>query len=299
MAEPSAKKARSEFFPSISKIQFEGPQSINPLAFKYYQPDEVIMGKKMRHHFQHHQNFADKIDIRISPANVLQLLSCCKMHAMAHASHGAGNLKWNEVMEFDWSIRGKMLRIIWFDWWILVSVVIFFFACVAGIGADLRWVGGTPSTARWELILLATWRPTWDRGMWMLRWTLFSHEWMWPLNSSQRNSEQRSTQTKQFTKQFTKQTPKPLNHIEPGTNRCFFIVRLWVNTRYLGIRAHCYWTSRTHLGIDASFFVIHTCIPEPSVFRRLIAWHVSLAYSSHQTVKKWFWTVCAWLIFSL
>lgn len=48
MAEPSAKKARSEFFPSISKIQFEGPQSINPLAFKYYQPDEVIMGKKMR-----------------------------------------------------------------------------------------------------------------------------------------------------------------------------------------------------------------------------------------------------------
>ena len=46
--EPSAKKARSEFFPSISKIQFEGPQSINPLAFKYYQPDEVIMGKKMR-----------------------------------------------------------------------------------------------------------------------------------------------------------------------------------------------------------------------------------------------------------
>ena len=43
-----AKRARTEHFPSISKIQFEGPQSINPLAFKYYQPDEVIMGKKMR-----------------------------------------------------------------------------------------------------------------------------------------------------------------------------------------------------------------------------------------------------------
>ena len=43
-----AKKAKTEFFPSISKIQFEGPQSVNPLAFKYYQPDEVVMGKKMR-----------------------------------------------------------------------------------------------------------------------------------------------------------------------------------------------------------------------------------------------------------
>ena len=46
--EQPAKRAKTEFFPTISKICFEGPQSTNPLAFKYYQPDELILGKKMR-----------------------------------------------------------------------------------------------------------------------------------------------------------------------------------------------------------------------------------------------------------
>ena len=38
----------AEFFPNISKIPFEGVKSANPLAFKYYDPDEVVMGKTMR-----------------------------------------------------------------------------------------------------------------------------------------------------------------------------------------------------------------------------------------------------------
>ena len=37
-----------EFFKNIGKIPFEGKDSTNPLAFKYYNPDEVIDGKKMR-----------------------------------------------------------------------------------------------------------------------------------------------------------------------------------------------------------------------------------------------------------
>ena len=37
-----------EFFKNISKIPYEGKDSTNPLAFKYYNPDEVIDGKKMR-----------------------------------------------------------------------------------------------------------------------------------------------------------------------------------------------------------------------------------------------------------
>lgn len=49
MPESPAKKAKTgEFFPGIAKIKYEGPDSVNPLAFKYYQPDEVVMGKKMR-----------------------------------------------------------------------------------------------------------------------------------------------------------------------------------------------------------------------------------------------------------
>ncbi len=35
-------------FPDVNKIEFEGPQSKNPLAFKHYNSDELIDGKKMR-----------------------------------------------------------------------------------------------------------------------------------------------------------------------------------------------------------------------------------------------------------
>ena len=38
----------AEFFKDIPKIKFEGTNSTNPLAFKYYNPDEVVMGKTMR-----------------------------------------------------------------------------------------------------------------------------------------------------------------------------------------------------------------------------------------------------------
>ena len=37
-----------EFFSNIGKIAYEGKNSTNPLAFKYYNPDEVINGKTMR-----------------------------------------------------------------------------------------------------------------------------------------------------------------------------------------------------------------------------------------------------------
>lgn len=36
----------------IGKIQFEGKQSKNPLAFKYYNPSEVIGGKRMKDHLR-------------------------------------------------------------------------------------------------------------------------------------------------------------------------------------------------------------------------------------------------------
>jgi xylose isomerase len=37
-----------EFFPTVKKIQYEGPESTNPLAFKHYKADEIIMGKPMK-----------------------------------------------------------------------------------------------------------------------------------------------------------------------------------------------------------------------------------------------------------
>jgi xylose isomerase len=37
----------SEYFPDVSKIEYEGPDSKNPLAFKHYNPDEQIEGQRM------------------------------------------------------------------------------------------------------------------------------------------------------------------------------------------------------------------------------------------------------------
>jgi len=41
-----------EFFPGIKQVQYEGPSSDNPLAFKFYDPERVVRGKKMRDHFR-------------------------------------------------------------------------------------------------------------------------------------------------------------------------------------------------------------------------------------------------------
>ena len=38
----------SEFFTGIGKIPFEGKNSTNPMAFKYYNPDQIVGGKTMR-----------------------------------------------------------------------------------------------------------------------------------------------------------------------------------------------------------------------------------------------------------
>lgn len=40
------------FFGDISSIPFEGPESKNPLAFRHYDPNEVVMGKRMEDHLR-------------------------------------------------------------------------------------------------------------------------------------------------------------------------------------------------------------------------------------------------------
>jgi xylose isomerase len=40
--------AVKEYFPRIGKIPFEGTKSKNPMAFHYYEPERVVMGKKMK-----------------------------------------------------------------------------------------------------------------------------------------------------------------------------------------------------------------------------------------------------------
>ncbi len=42
----------SDFFKGIDKVKYEGPESTNPLAFRYYNPDEVVLGKPLKDHLR-------------------------------------------------------------------------------------------------------------------------------------------------------------------------------------------------------------------------------------------------------
>ncbi len=41
-----------EYFKGIDIIKYEGKESDNPLAFKYYNPEQIVAGKTMREHFK-------------------------------------------------------------------------------------------------------------------------------------------------------------------------------------------------------------------------------------------------------
>ena len=43
---------KKEYFKGIGAIKFEGKDSKNPLAYKYYNPNQVVAGKTMREHFK-------------------------------------------------------------------------------------------------------------------------------------------------------------------------------------------------------------------------------------------------------
>ena len=41
---------KREYFKGIKKIQFEGADSKNPLAYRYYDPEKIVAGKAMKEH---------------------------------------------------------------------------------------------------------------------------------------------------------------------------------------------------------------------------------------------------------
>jgi xylose isomerase len=45
-------KGNKEAYPGIGKIEYEGKNSKNPLSFRWYNPDEVVNGKKMKDHLR-------------------------------------------------------------------------------------------------------------------------------------------------------------------------------------------------------------------------------------------------------
>lgn len=48
MSASKKQKQAKEFFPGQAAIQYKGPDSLDPMAFKYYNAEEVVAGKKMK-----------------------------------------------------------------------------------------------------------------------------------------------------------------------------------------------------------------------------------------------------------
>ena len=42
----------STYFSDIPAIAYEGPQSTNPLAFRWYDKDRLVMGQRMEDHLR-------------------------------------------------------------------------------------------------------------------------------------------------------------------------------------------------------------------------------------------------------
>lgn len=40
----------SDFFGDIKPVIYEGPESSNPLAYRYYDPKRIVLGKTMEEH---------------------------------------------------------------------------------------------------------------------------------------------------------------------------------------------------------------------------------------------------------
>lgn len=39
------------YFDQLDRVRYEGSKSSNPLAFRHYNPDELVLGKRMEEHF--------------------------------------------------------------------------------------------------------------------------------------------------------------------------------------------------------------------------------------------------------
>ncbi len=81
-----------EYFPGVGKIPFEGPESDNPLAFKYYDENRVVAGKTLKEHFR---------------------FAVCYWHTFCNAGHdpfgpGPFHFPWSESSDAMTRARAKM-----------------------------------------------------------------------------------------------------------------------------------------------------------------------------------------------
>ncbi|WP_111642560.1 xylose isomerase [Marinimicrobium alkaliphilum] len=81
-----------EYFPGVDKIQYEGPESDNPFAFKWYDENKVVAGKTLKEHFK---------------------FAVCYWHTFCGAGHdpfgpGPFHFPWSEGKDADTRSRMKL-----------------------------------------------------------------------------------------------------------------------------------------------------------------------------------------------
>ena len=52
MSKPGVILGKREFFPNVSRVEYEGRKSKNPFAYRYYNPDKKVRGKTLREHLR-------------------------------------------------------------------------------------------------------------------------------------------------------------------------------------------------------------------------------------------------------
>ncbi|MFK7887978.1 MAG: xylose isomerase, partial [Gammaproteobacteria bacterium] len=52
MPNPESPGAHAPLFPNVDVVRYEGPSSANPFAYRYYEKDRVVLGKRMEDHLR-------------------------------------------------------------------------------------------------------------------------------------------------------------------------------------------------------------------------------------------------------
>ena len=80
--------ATKEFFPGIEKIKFEGKDSKNPMAFRYYDAEKVINGKKMKDWL--------KFSMKVATNSVVE--QNCSLGTVIQMLYRLQKIKWMQVL---------------------------------------------------------------------------------------------------------------------------------------------------------------------------------------------------------
>ena len=63
----------TQYFPTVKPIKYEGPTSLNPLSFRYYNAEQKVLGKVNFFHLLFHSTYVFPKNVIIFSCIVFQL----------------------------------------------------------------------------------------------------------------------------------------------------------------------------------------------------------------------------------